>query len=652
MSGNSNVMSEGEIYSLLNKYGISTPESISVSMNEEIRFSKFPAVIKIQSKKVVHKSDVGGVILNLNSNEELQKARESIKQNIASNNISLDSNDSFIITQMIQGEELYIGSVEDSTFGDVILFGKGGVYLELYKDICYIESNASDKEILRAIDSTKISKLFGGFRGFKFDKQWAVDIVKNVAKMLKENNILELDINPLKLTKDGLIAVDARILKGEKKYIEETREKPRPSFLSHQRVVIIGASTETQKTGHIIAKNSQNFTGELLYVNPKGGTLFGKPLYKSVNEIEGDIDTAVIVIGADYVIAAIKDLVKKGLKNLIIISAGFKEAGREEEEREIAKLAKEHNFNAIGPNCLGFFDSKENLNITFGTCDVKSGDIAFLSQSGAVLAFLMDLASQMGVGFSHLISVGNAVDLRSAEIVPMLNKDENCKSISLYLEGVARGKSLCESIRKSSKPVYLFKSAKSEAAKKAAFSHTGNLSGNYAMFNGIMKSLGVNVVDTLNALIYAPLFHNVKNIAVVTNAGGPGTVITDEISSKNKNLIELNSTQKAALDSILPPMWSHNNPIDIIGDALPQRYESALRVVDEFDGIDLIYMIISPQDMTDPIGSIKVLIDNSFKHKIVPILLGGSLVHEARNLCIENKILFFSSIAEACEILH
>ncbi len=647
----SETLSESQLYDFLGKYGIKTPECKSVDINEKIEFNAFPAVIKIQSPKVVHKSDVGGVILGLSNNNELEKGREKIIENLKKHNITLDSNDGFIITQMVSGEELYIGSVEDSTFGNVILFGKGGIYLELYKDICYIEANAKEDEIKRALETTKISKLFSGFRGFDYKVDWVIELVKSVQKMLKENEIKELDINPLKLTNNGLIAVDARILKGKSKYTESTRDKIRPDFFKNDRVVIVGASTEKGKTGYTIAKNAQSFKGDLLYVNAKGGELFGKKLYESVNEIDGDIDTAVIVVGAKFVIPTIHDLVKKGLKNLIIITAGFKESGHDAEEEEIAKLAAEHNFNVIGPNCLGFYENEEKLNITFGTGVVHEGTHAFLSQSGAVLASLMDRAAELRLGFSHLISVGNAVDLRSAEIIPMLNNAKDCESISLYLEGVARGRSLCESIRQCKKPIYLFKAAKSDAAKKAAFSHTGNLSGNYAMFNGIMQSLGVKVVNTLDSLIFAPLFKDVNSVAVITNAGGPGTVLTDAISAGNKTLYELSKEQKAELDSVLPPMWSHNNPIDVIGDALPDRYENALKIVDNFENLDLIYMLITPQDMTDALGTIKILKKHNFKHKVVPILLGGENVKSAREYCLKEGILFFSSIAQACEFL-
>ncbi|PAF54162.1 hypothetical protein BKH42_02815 [Helicobacter sp. 13S00482-2] len=647
-------MTESELYQWLQKYGIKTPFYKVVGMDEDINVDFFPAVLKIQSPKVVHKSDVGGVVLNLNSNEELKNAREEMKKNIQNvHKIPLDHNDCFIITQMLQGEELYIGSVEDEVFGNIILFGKGGIYLELYKDICYIDSKAKEDEILRAFKGTKISKLFEGYRGSSHQMSEVVTLVKNIQKLINENpDIKELDINPLKLTKNGLIAVDARIKKSPTSPKISLRKSPRPDFLHNQRVAIIGASTDKTKAGYVVAKNSVGFKGELFFVNQKGGELFGKPLLKSVQEIEGDIDTAVLAIPAKFVIPTIKELVNKKLKNLIVITAGFKESGHQNEELEIGKLAQENNFNVLGPNCLGYFNDSTNLNLTFGTGNLKTGSLAFISQSGAVLAALMDSANSLDIGFSHIISTGNAVDLESSDLIPMLDQDPNSKSISLYLEGISKGKEFLENIRSAQKPIFLFKSGKSEEAAKAAFSHTGNLSGNYDMFAGLMKSLkNVRVVDNIEALIFKPIFHNSKEIAIITNAGGPGTVLTDAIVSRGKKLYSLSEQNIKALNAILPEHWSHNNPIDIIGDALADRYKVALDVVDEFDGVDFIYMLITPQDMTDPLGSVRILKEKAYKHKVIPILIGGSMVEEAKEFCRANKILFFSSITEATSFL-
>lgn len=647
-------MIESQLYQWLETYGIKTPKFRVIGLNEtNINIDFFPAVLKIQSPKIVHKSDVGGVILNINSQEELLKAIEKMKKTIQEDHkIFLDENDSFIVTEMLNGEELYIGCANDLAFGNVILFGKGGIYLELYKDICYIDSEAKEKEIINAFKTTKISKLFQGYRGSSHQMSEVLDLVKNVQKLLKDNpSIKELDINPLKLTKDGLMAVDARIRKENLNSKICNRELKRPDFFTNKCVVIIGASTDETKVGYTVAKNALNFKGNLFFVNQKGGMLFDKPLLKSINEINCDIDTAVIAIPAKYVINTMKDLIKKKLKNLIIITAGFKESGHHEEELEILKIAEEYNINVLGPNCLGYFNGDTDLNLTFGTSNVKSGDLAFISQSGAILAALMDSADSLNIGFSHLISTGNALDLESADLISMLEENPKCKSISMYLEGINKGKDFLKNIRNAKKPIFLFKSGKTQEAAKAAFSHTGNLSGNYDMFKGLMESLEVRVVDNVEALILKPMFHDSKHIAIITNAGGPGTVLTDAIISRGKKLYVLKESDIEALDKVLPDNWSHNNPIDIIGDALADRYKLSLDVIDEFDGIDFIYMLITPQDMTDPLGSVKILKEKSYKHKVVPILMGGNMVEEARKFCKQNKILYFSNITEATSFL-
>lgn len=646
-------MVESDLYEWLQEYGIKTPRYQVVGIDEIIDIDFFPAVLKIQSHKVVHKSDVGGVILGLNSNEELQNARDEMKKNIQEvHNIPLEASDCFIITQMISGEELYIGSVKDSSFGDVILFGKGGIYLELYKDICYIDSNAKEDEILRAFKTTKISKLFEGYRGNNFAISEVIKLVNNVQKLIADNlDIKELDINPLKLTPEGLIAVDARIKKEVCSVQKPIRIHERPDFLHNCRVAIIGASADKNKVGYVIAKNSMGFSGELFFVNQKGGELLGKPLFRNVKDIKGDIDTAVLAIPVNCIIPIIYQLVKKNLKNLIIITAGFKESGNNQAELEIGKLGIKYNFNILGPNCLGYFNASTHLNLTFGTGHLEIGTLAFVSQSGAVLAALMDYATTMNIGFSHIVSTGNALDLEGSNIISMLENDPACENICLYLEGISRGKVLIENIRNAKKPIFLFKSGKSNEAAKAAFSHTGNLSGNYDMFAGLMKSLDVRIVDNIEALILKPQFHNSREIAIITNAGGPGTILTDAIISRGKKLYSLSSSDFSVLDVILPPHWSHNNPIDIIGDALADRYKATLDAVDTFVGLDFIYLLITPQDMTDPLGSVKILTDKTYCHKVVPILFGGEMVEEAKDFCKMNNILFFSSITEATSFL-
>ncbi len=644
-------MTESTIYTMLKEYSIPTPKFVSFGLDELPNVDFFPVVLKIESEKIVHKSDFGAVKLNINSAAALEAAKKEILTNIRSRGVEPDETDRFIAVQMLSGQEVYVGMVDDEIFGKTVVFGKGGVFLEMYKDVCFIDVYAGDEEIKRAIGLTKISKIFSGFRGFNYDLNQAVEFIKSVQKFILANpDIVELDFNPVLATSDGLKIVDARIKRGEQR-VEKlgTLRKDRPNFFKNERVALIGASSDTSKVGYAIAKNSLTYGGDMFFVNSKGGELFGKKLYKGISEIDGDIDTAVITIPSKFVLDTIKELISKKIKNVIIISAGFKEVGDYDSERIIAELAKEHNFNVIGPNCLGYLEGSKNLNLTFGIGGLQRGDLALLSQSGAVLSALMDKAYDAGVGFSHLVSCGNMVDLDFAEMIDMLNKDESCKYISIYAEGIQNGKEFLRAIRESKKKVYIFKTGKSAESKKAAFSHTGNLSGNYDMFKGLIESVGAKIEDNIEALLFNPL-NEVNNILIVTNAGGPATILTDYIIDHGRKLYVLNEDELKALDDVLPSNWSRNNPVDIIGDAMADRYEKTLEIVTRFENVDLIYLLVTPQFMTDALN-ISKLCEKEWGKKIYPILLGGHEMDEAKNYLRSNQKLFFKTLQSATSFL-
>ncbi|WP_310439518.1 acetate--CoA ligase family protein [Sulfuricurvum sp.] len=630
-------MVESELFSLLSHSGFQIPPFRRFALEEPISLDFYPVALKIESPKIVHKSDVGGVAISLSNTDEAEAARTRILKRIAEHTITLDSNDGFIATAMIQGEELFAGVVDDPIFGQIILFGKGGVLLELYRDVCYIDIHADATEILRAVHTTKISKLFEGFRGTKPMMDQIVGFIQTLQRFIKEHpTIRECDLNPVIFNANGLHVVDARI-----EYHTLTSDTPptqrlRSNFFDNRHVAVIGASNDPTKVGYAIAHNALTFNGKLSLVNAKGGTFEGHRLYCSLTEIEDSIDTAVITIPSCHVIEIIETLIPKGVKNIIIVSAGFKEIGDTRSEKRLSELAQQHNLNIIGPNCLGYYESTQSLNLTFGSSDIKKGSLALIAQSGAVLSSLMDKATQEGIGFSHILSAGNMADMGFADIITMLSADPQCEAISLYAEGIQEGKAFLESLRSCPKPIRVYKAGKSPQARKAAFSHTGNLSGDYPMFRGLLESVGVKMVDSIEALLYA---RNFENIAVITNAGGPGTIITDVIIERGSKLYTLNEDDLKALDAILPSNWSRNNPIDIIGDARSERFETALRCVDAMEGVDLIYLLITPQMMTDTLEIVRLL-EQPWSKPVFPILLGGAMMSEA--------LLFLRSHSKPC----
>lgn len=644
-------MTESKLYELLESHHIAVAKWKTFKLNEVPDIDFYPAALKIESPKVVHKSEYGAVKLSIINEQRLIEARDEIIRNLESKDVKLDDGDRMIVTQMIKGEELYIGMINDPVFGKTLLFGKGGVLLELYKDVCFIDVDANEKEVEKALRTTKISRLFNNFRGFGFEIDTAVEFVTKLQNFIRANpTISEMDLNPIMLTKNGLIAVDARVKFDDTKAPQISKPRIRSSFFDNKRVAVIGASTDKSKVGYAIAKNALSFKGDLFFVNNKGGELFGKQMVKSISEIEGNIDTAVLTIPGKFILGSIEELIAKGVKNLVVISAGFKEVGDLEGEKKLQDLVNKHNLNLIGPNCLGYYEGSKSLNLTFGTDKVIAGDLAIISQSGAVLSALMDKAYQAGVGFSHIISVGNMADLSFSDLINMLDKDKNCKAISIYAEGLQDGKEFMNALRNTRKPVFVFKTGKSNESKKAAFSHTGNLSGNYEMFRGLLESVECKIEENIEALIYHPKFADAKTFAIITNAGGPASILTDYIIDHGKKMYSLSDSEIAALDKVLPFNWPKSNPIDIIGDAMSDRYEKTLEVVQNFTGLDLIYLVVTPQFMTDNTEIAKLAL-KEWKKPVIPIFLGGELMDEAKNLLKANQVLVFDSLSEATAFL-
>lgn len=637
-------MVESELYPLLSQSGFQIPPFRRFALNEPIELDFYPVALKVESPKIIHKSDVGGVSISLSNADAVETARSRMMERIAEHGILLDIHDGFIATAMIQGEELFAGVVDDPIFGQIILFGKGGVLLELYRDVCYIDIHADETEILRAVRTTKISKLFEGFRGSQPMMGEIVIFIQNLQRFIKNNpKIRECDLNPVIFNAKGLHVVDARIAYHTDSLIPASTVRTRNNFFDNRTVAVIGASNDPNKVGYAIAHNALSFKGTLYLVNARGGTFEGHKLYSSLNDINETIDTAVITIPSSHVIETIEALIPKGAKNIIIVSAGFKEIGDTKSEERLRELAQQHNLNIIGPNCLGYYESTRSLNLTFGSPVINKGSLALIAQSGAVLSSLMDKATQEGIGFSHILSAGNMADMGFADIITMLSADPECKAISLYAEGIQEGKAFLESLRRCPKPIRVYKAGKSPQARKAAFSHTGNLSGDYPMFRGLLESVGVKMVDSLEALLYA---RNFENIAVITNAGGPGTIITDVIIERGSKLYPLSEDDLKNLDAILPSNWSRNNPIDIIGDAQSERFEAALRCVDTMKGVDLIYLLITPQMMTDTLNIVRLL-DQPWNKPVFPILLGGSMMSEALLFLREHSKPCFTTLHEA-----
>ncbi len=407
------------------------------------------------------------------------------------------------------------------------------------------------------------------------------------------------------------------------------------SLVDPKSIAIIGASREKGKLGRVVLDNLVNsgYKGKVYPVNPKAKKIRSLRCYASVNDIRGEIDLVVIAIPSKFIYQVAQDICKKKAKSVVIISSGFSEIGQDgfEEEYRIANLFKKNGIHLLGPNCLGIISTHSSLNATFAKNKVTKGGIAFLSQSGALGTSGLDWAEESKVGFSHFISIGNKADLTENDFLELFLKDKNVNSIVFYLEDFADGSKFIDICSKANKPILVLKPGKSEAAQKALGSHTGSLAQDDLIVSAALKQARVLRVNSIKELFdVMKLLDSEKelkgnNLAIVTNAGGPGVLTTDAIELTNLRLADLTNRIQQKLALKLPAASNVKNPVDVLGDAMADRYNTALNSVVQDEKVDAVIVILTPQTMTQIEETAKVIVDTARKSKkfVIPAFLGG-----------------------------
>ena len=427
-------------------------------------------------------------------------------------------------------------------------------------------------------------------------------------------------------------------------------------------VAIVGASDKEGSVGNAITKNLLNlgYEGEVFLVNPKYPELLKRKCWTSLNDIEKEIDLAIIVIPAIFVNETIK--VAKNVKNFIVISAGFSEIGKDgrTRESELAMIARENGINILGPNCLGFISPKIKLNASFASGLPESGGVSLISQSGALVVAMLDMAKEKQIKFSQIISVGNKMQLDEIELMEYLASDEETKVIALYLEGIKDGQKFIQAAKKVSpkKPIIVLKAGRTKKSQKAITSHTGSLAGSDEIMDVAFKKAGVIRAESLeDFFILITLMSNFKNsvskeCAIITNAGGPGVLTTDAFANKNIKLKEFSEKTKEKLRSFLPNESSVENPIDLLGDAGTERYQKALELL-EGEDVGNIICLMTAQDQTPTEEIAQIIVD--FKKKsqknILPVFIGGEKMKGAIKILKDSDVSNFNFPKEVVDAL-
>ncbi|MEE4357549.1 MAG: acetate--CoA ligase family protein [Desulfococcaceae bacterium] len=401
-----------------------------------------------------------------------------------------------------------------------------------------------------------------------------------------------------------------------------------------QSVAVVGASTSPGKVGHDIFANilKGNFKGTLYPVNPKARSVLSVRCYPTVRDIPDPLDLAIIILPPRPAMQAVADSIEKGIKGVVIVSAGFREVGPEGREIEdrILAMCKEAGIRMIGPNCLGVINPLDDvsLNASFSIRMPKPGNISFMSQSGALCTAVLDFAADKDFGFSKFISIGNKADVDELDLLRYFHQDMDTEVIMIYLEELRRGPEFIEAVKKITSgdrptPVLVIKSGRTGAGAQAAASHTGALAGSEAVYDSIFEQSGIIRVDSINDLFDFASTFAYKNfstlgkfrrkipdgnrVAIVTNAGGPGIVATDMTVTSGLTLAKFNEETIETLASHLPAAASLHNPVDVIGDAASDRYENALTAVIRDEGVDGALVILTPQSMTNALETAEAI---------------------------------------------
>jgi acetyltransferase len=431
-------------------------------------------------------------------------------------------------------------------------------------------------------------------------------------------------------------------------------------------VVMFGASDRVDSVGQIVFKNllEGSFEGEIYAINPKRDEIQGRTAYPDLEAIDQPIDLAVVATPAATVPAIVEKCGEHGIKSMIILSAGFREVGPAGRalEKKVRDLARSYGIRFLGPNCLGLIRPSIGLNATFGNNNAAEGGVALVSQSGALCTAILDWADGRDVGFSAVVSTGIAADVDFGDILDFLASDPKTQSIILYVEGLQDARRFMSGLRAAAraKPVIVIKAGRHSEGAAASMSHTGALVGGDEAFTAALNRSGVVRVETISQVFAAAgtlssRYRSSGNrIAIITNGGGPAVLAADHVPEVRLRLAELSEKTIESLNAALPATWSHGNPVDIIGDAPPERYKDAIDICLEDPEVDGVLVILTPQAMTRPLDVAEAVIVAAEQNEkpIVASWMGGPQVNPARQAFRHAKVPIFNTPEAAVDAFH
>ncbi len=584
---------EHECKAILRDIGVPTTSGLvakseeeAVSMSEAIGY---PVVLKILSPEIVHKSDAGGVMLNVGRGEV----------RAAYNELAARFKDRHVVGVSVQemarpGLEVIVGATRDATFGPVLMFGLGGVFVEVLKDVAFRVIPVTQRDAQEMMEEIKGYQLLQGYRGQSADVASLRDILLKVSDLVTAYPaIKEVDLNPVFAYPQGSLVVDARMILEEETTGQVVAPPQSPPTLGGRfgaapqadltavfeprSVAVVGASATPNKAGFNILQNllTLGYEGEVYPVNPKAGEILGLKAYPTVDQIPHQVETAIIATPAGVVVDVMKGCARKGVKAVIIISSGFSEGSEEGRrlEDEVMAIARQAGIRLVGPNTTGIFNGENRFISSFAPIDkLPSGNVAFIAQTGLFLGILLDhILTSQHFGISKVAGLGNKADVDDADILEYLAGDAQTEVVAMYIEGLSDGRRFLKVAREIAreKPLVVFKAGTTEAGAEAALSHTASLAGRAEVFEAACKQAGIlrvngfeEMLDVVKAFSFLPLPTG-NRVGVIHYTGAGCVIAADACQKEGLELAEFSPATLEALREITPAWHRVRNPIDL-----------------------------------------------------------------------------------------
>ena len=651
-------------------YGIPVPkEGLATSAQDAVRLAAgigYPVVLKIVSKDILHKTEAGGVLTGVPTDDEVAKGYETIVASARSYRADADVAGVQVQQMLPAAQEVIVGAVTDPSFGKLVAFGLGGVLVEVLKDVTFRLAPASRDDALSMLDGIQAAEVLRGVRGADpVNRDALAGLIERVSALIADfPEIHELDLNPVLATKDAVAAVDFRIVLAH----ELPEARPRPSqreilasmvrIMKPKAVAVIGASGEQGKIGNSVMKNLINggYRGEIYPINRKADEILGRKCYKSVKEVSGEIDIAVFAIPAKFVAGALAEVGEKGIAGAIMIPSGFAEVGEVELQRQMVEVARQHNVRVMGPNIYGFYYTHENLCATFCTpYDVK-GQAALSSQSGGVGMAIIGFSRSAKMGVSSIVGLGNKSDIDEDDLLTFFEQDDNTQLIAMHVEDLKDGRAFAEVAQRVSKqkPVVVLKAGRTELGARAAASHTGALAGNDKVYDDVLRQSGVIRARTLNDMLQfargLPVLPTPQgeNVVIITGAGGSGVLLSDACIDNDLQLMSMPKDLDAAFRKFIPPFGAAGNPVDITGGEPPTTYRNTIKLGLEDERVHALILgywhtIITPPMVFAKLASevVEEARAKGINKPIVASLVGDVEVEEASEYLYDRGIVAY-----------